>query len=672
MVDLEVLARHIADLTKMKQDLQNVRLRAVRIQGGAGKGSSPSHSSHEETPHTAPQKERRKAPSNRRRDGGIPTETGRSDSADSSSEEDMSVIDPVPTQRQESMIWWFETFGILGLAHRVNGIAQEEKQAEILTSRRGKRKRPRRDRSSNDDGYDEQGNVDRESDSPDDDDIDHDTGGHKSWDIVINDYRQGGKSRMIYYLSSIPSELLLALLEGNIPSKMQNPQFREDFRSYTQLRQGPGSYVVYIALTDPKTQTQPGQGTRNHIGRSFSLEQLSTVVDELKEYINVDTASVQSQEKAKAIDAKLGQVKAPIGYKHARRYGSGSDRTGFNKHQGFIERIEEMYWKYSAELLEEGKHHLLRKPLERCFAYVGLAVNVQNRVPQHWSVNKSGSPVLGLMRALASYLFDTQYGIEESSYMIFRATRSDDIKLLEIVTSILASSFIWDGGLNITHAGTSIGASDWSDPRVVDKMQKFADNISQSGMMDRHIADDDEKVQSARLVMSIWSEYDSVDQALQAIASGRRPIGLTTDGTNRGEAQDGSPRQWQGRLRPRESQDNATRRARIADHGTMSSVESSSDQMEVSYDDDTAACLDPNVKGKQPLRNQPLPNEEVLEGVEVEQMLDQFIEKCKDLEELIEMLEDLHNLSEASKAYMALVADAKPQVFKWLLMESTR
>ncbi|KAL2419661.1 hypothetical protein ABEF95_000450 [Exophiala dermatitidis] len=438
-----------------------------------------------------------------------------------------------------------------------------------------KRKRPAR--QYDDAGYDDRGgsSIEEPSDDP------NNEGGHISWHTIRNDYRQGANSRILYYLASLGPGTIPALIEGNLPRKMQDTSFAEEYGPHLRPRATQGTYTAYLAAADPRRNTQAEQTAILNIGRAQTLSELQKVAHSMREYIDIENANATARAKARAIDRERGGTSAQLDYSRARRYGSGAKKNKFDRHTWFLDNLDRTILNWSKD---RRRSHLLDTHMERCYVYVGLSKNVLGRVTGHWAIGKPDSNLFALLAAVFKFHFGNRYEVEDFSYQVLKTTKVEDIGLDEILTSILTSSYLWDGGLNTVHAGVNIGSrKHWEDPAFIARLQENAESISRSGFIQRNIQDSIHKMERVKRALALLKVAraaqrcnlrtpSSVNQEAEPVATGQFLPGsgecdadeqissVPTDATHGSNSDLSSPeaRQLWASLQARDEQNRAT------------------------------------------------------------------------------------------------------------------
>lgn len=338
---------------------------------------------------------------------------------------DFEKLDNCPTRKQHRMKVYLQYFGVLGLWHAVYVNAKQAEHEE--------KEDPRN-----------KGKAD------------------KSWQTLIDDYERGIRSRTLYYLMSIPEEVLMAIIEGNLPSKMQDDGFKSKYTSFLSLKPNQGVYVCYVGVAHQDVHSQLAATTiAPKIGYGLTLNELRQVTDVMATYIvNDGSRGNDDPSAAYDIDTRFRQsgkgVPVFSEYREGfRRYSSGGKEGQFDRIINYLYAIDDIYDTHTTSSTPD----LSTKPLQRCFCYVGLSHKVKDRAPEHHTHTGKESPVWGLFTAVCRYLFSDKFSISDFTYQIIQTVRVEDIGLDEILVSILASGYAFDGGLCAVHAGQSTGSN---------------------------------------------------------------------------------------------------------------------------------------------------------------------------------------------------------------------
>lgn len=326
-------------------------------------------------------------------------------------------LDPCPSHWQRRMVVWLEQLGVIGLFHAISLNAIDERQEELKKNGR--------------------------------------TGGTPSgsYDTLYADCRLGVKSRSLRYLMSMPEEVLMAVIKGNLPLMMEDRDFNAKYRDFLSLRPCQGVYIIYphVRHTDTLPDLrQPGPTAATITGYGLSIEELLDVVREMDQYAHASNNDTLANSRAQELDSKYrnsknAQLDHSIG---ERKYKQGKLKS----HTLFIAALDQQY---SLSKLKVWTKAEQQKRLQRCFPYVGLSHKVQERAPQHYTQVGTTSPTFGLFNAVLRALYGDKF--ETTGYQLIRTTDVDDIGLDEILISMLASAYAWRGGLTANHAGQQTG-----------------------------------------------------------------------------------------------------------------------------------------------------------------------------------------------------------------------
>ena len=384
------------------------------------------------------------------------------DMGDAEDSEDESLHDPLFTSRQVEMLLHYEMFGVFGLLQFLKEIAvyeqeQERKAAAEQNGASRKRKTPHDEKQS----------------------------GNASWRRLIKDIDLGLESRALFYLCSVPPILIPALIKGDLPRQMQDPEFRSKVSPHIEPRGTQGVYAVYLARQGSQNSTQ---GDDASAGYGPSLSELRRVIAAMKLYIDVDDP--ESEKMARDIDTQYGEKKG-LDYRRQRRYASGVDRWDMSGHQYFIDTFEHLYlWRANQYFEEDKNDPRLFEHLLRCFVYIGLSGRVLDRVTRHWTHSGEESCMYGLFCATVSWLFGETYGVRHSSWQIFKTVANDDVGLEEILLSVITSALPADGGLNMTYCGGSLGNPNKKNQIIqARRLKDNADSIHRHGFVAQNIED---------------------------------------------------------------------------------------------------------------------------------------------------------------------------------------
>ncbi|KAK5092131.1 hypothetical protein LTR70_005736 [Exophiala xenobiotica] len=388
-------------------------------------------------------------------------------------------IDPLCTQRQRALTWYHHNFGIIGLAWYITEVARYEATNENAPSSRTSAELEGAVLAQAlDSAYDPTLYDEDESSGSDSEDVGHtetDTEEssdaqdsekqskskpkpHSSWNLIIRDAEQASPT-LLYYLASMPPELIDALIAGNLPSCLEDENFRRKVQPFIRLHDCQGVYCLYLAVTRQATlSTQQSLEDEVNVGKSLTLREMLSVYNTIRMYIDVDHAD--SARLAKLIDRRRSGARGlrkKLNYSYQRRYASGSFKDSFNHHLAWLDFVGNHYIKWARHCVETGQDHLLEERLRRCFVYVGLASNVSGRAPNHWKHLVGTSPVMGLVTAVVDFLFPDVFSVTSHTYQILRTVDRSHIGLDEKIITVLCGAYPWDGGLSTAFAAGSRG-----------------------------------------------------------------------------------------------------------------------------------------------------------------------------------------------------------------------
>jgi hypothetical protein len=387
-------------------------------------------------------------------DGEEPPEAG-------TDEKEEQLVDPIFTRRQRELLVHYDLLGVFGLIQVIREIAvyeqTQERDAGIFVSRAKKRKHAASPASP----------------------------GHISWQRLIEDIDLGLTSRALFYLCSIPSLVIPALIRGDLPRQMQDQGFRTKVGPHIRPSLTQGAYVIYLALLPSYASTQ---GNDMYAGCGLSLKQLLKVIAAMKVYSNVNDPD--SATFAQKVDTRFGEKK-DLDYKRQRRYAAGGDHCDLTGHVWWIDNFQYtyLYWAIKRAAEDEDDPRLAQYLL-RCLVYVGLAGLCEDRINDHATHSGDESVIFGLFCAIVEALYPGSFGVRDTSFQIFKTVSNEDIGLEEILLSVLTSALPADGGLNYAHCGGSLGNYDRKDPAAqAARLKKNAQSIEKHRFLDENIDD---------------------------------------------------------------------------------------------------------------------------------------------------------------------------------------
>ena len=261
-----------------------------------------------------------------------------------------------------------------------------------------------------------------------------------SWTSLVDDLSKGRHSRSYFYLSSLPEDLLEAVILGNLPIRMQEATFASKCRDILDLQHSQGTYLIYM--------TRSGRDNPAERGHGFKIDEIITVIDRMRLYY--DTNDPESNSFAKKID-RIHEPNAKLQWDQGER--KYYDPEAFEDFIGYFEDTYNL-----EDIRQRGFPNSLRyKTLTRSSPYAGLSGTVMARAPEHWSQKKTESPVYGFLEAVVRHEWPSRFSTHETTYQLFRVVREDDIALNECLASVLSSAYVWEGGMSANYAGHSTG-----------------------------------------------------------------------------------------------------------------------------------------------------------------------------------------------------------------------
>ena len=409
------------------------------------------------------------------------------------------------TVRQARLLWYYDIFGIIGVAYCVKCIAEEQIKLEASQGRcnviRPQKRRKTSIRTEDwRDPEDDYGDSEAEEMSEGEDpnvDMDEDeesvkTAGHSSWKAIIQDYELGQDSRMIYMLASQPPELLRTIMTGTLPSKMEDQEFARIVGPWINLDDEPAIYGVFVGVSAVED--------RRNAGKGLKLREMINVIGDMSLYLDVEDP--RSADFARKVDDEYGpytEKLKKLNYEQGqRKFGSGNRRIHLDKQREWVRTLQDIYVKKFESLKGTSEDYLIDEHLDRCLPYVGLSINCSKRASSHWHHEVKESPCYGLFTSVVRWRLGRKYETKSHTYVLYRAVKEEDLGLYEIIVSVISSAFRWDGGLNLHHAGGSGGAPNKA------KLAKAAKRIEDSGFIHANIKDSADKIQAVNCFLDTW------------------------------------------------------------------------------------------------------------------------------------------------------------------------
>ena len=380
----------------------------------------------------------------------------RLDTSDYTSKRNQTLL----TDTQRTLAFSYEVGGVVGLWHMIYNVAlseiEYEKERGICKPSSNSRKRKRK---SDDDEYVDEEDPDTTTSST------SSTGhGHSSWHRIIDDYRLGADSRILHTLSTLPSDLVVALLHGDLPSKMQDEAFADRIGPWVELTHCPGIYAVFISRTSGPDK-----------GKGLTLREMVSVIEAIEEYLRLDTQD--SEDIARKIDTVFSGDVSALDYEGQRRFGGGINQCDFKAHREWLKSLISVYYTKFDALIGTEHEYLLDEHIPRCLCYIGLSHNPLSRATEHWTPNESSSALWALFYSAVRFVCKDKYNAR-ASYQVIKTIRVEDVGLEEIMLTTMMMNLGRNGGLNHRWAGGRLQVVD--EPRI----QESVDFILQHDQRD--------------------------------------------------------------------------------------------------------------------------------------------------------------------------------------------
>lgn len=371
------------------------------------------------------------------------------------------------TARQRRLVWYYDNFGVIGLTYMIKEIARNHLLKETGIEPAVPNARPKSSipaKRPHPSAHIQVVDSQQEEESCQSDSstliqeletlVNIQGQGHISWRRIFYDWHRDGQSRMLFYLSAVPQEVMRAILYGTLPARMTEPSFAKEFGRFVEVTKCPGTYSLYVARRAPHLQARASSPHPEESwgGLGLTLEELGTVHTSVRRYIDVDDTKYSRL--AQRIDSTIEGCPDNINYRSQRRYGGGSDGRDFGLHKHFLAGLKSTLLEWAAELKDAGQEGVLKIPLSRCFVHVGVSSNPLARSTMHWTQNRKPSPIVGLVMAVLETAWPGRFDVKDHTYQIFRAVNYDDLWLVEILSSIISSAYSWDLGLSFAYAGS--------------------------------------------------------------------------------------------------------------------------------------------------------------------------------------------------------------------------
>lgn len=388
---------------------------------------------------------------------------------------DLDHKDLLLPEQQQIMLFYYQAFGIHGLHAAIAAIARRSAEAESqhpgLRLDQLARKRRRDNPAKRVIILTDEGEI---SASDEDEFL---GGSHVSWQVILEDSNKPShESWILFYLASVPHEVLLGLLRGNLPEVARTA--RPCVREYLQLKDVPGTYAVFAATT-VLHESGPGKG--------LSLYQFSAVIRDMELYI--DIGNPESIKLAKRVDTMHGNA-PDISYTQQRRYASGKRRNDIEAVRLWLDHWKPLMIKARPWIDSEDRatFELSKQRMRRCLGYAGLANKCADRCRQHFSHSAQESPIYGLYTAVLKHRYGLDFKPSESSFQILFSVRKEDVCLGELITTVLGGFLLNEGGLNRIYGGVNPGRPVADTPLQKHKLDENANRIRNASFQAENLA----------------------------------------------------------------------------------------------------------------------------------------------------------------------------------------
>jgi len=500
-------------------------------------------------------------------------------------------FDPLCTARQRGMAWYYETFGIKGLAYMIVQIAAEEAREEHRIWRIANGKATQSEYAASSGTADEEalpgidalgvGDTEEVDDQPvrdeairdtDEDEVDEHEGSchpfagrwtssqkprvrvgrftslrddrvavptstskssspvssagkesllelrgvHASWKLILKDWVHNDGLKLLYYLSQLHPKVIVALINGDLALKMQDPAFSSDVQAHLTPSDRQGTYAVFVSV-----QRTSNQSSVSNAGKGLTVRQIVQAYEDIMLYIDVENPA--SEPHARQVDEQFSGNKKlleTLDYKKERRYGSGKLHDEFVHHEEWLSYVEAHHSIWHERFENTDQDHLLDVHLDRCPVYVGLAKGVVQRSEDHSNHAGSITPVLGLLCAVLKLRYGELFPTTTSTWQILKTIHTSHIGFDEKLTTILCSAYPWDGGLSTAYAGINRGQPGKYNDRDYDALQQNIKDIELSGLQKVNLDESDVKIQTFeeqfRDALKYASEHKVVSAAVDS------------------------------------------------------------------------------------------------------------------------------------------------------------
>lgn len=441
-------------------------------------------------------------------------------------------LDPCPSYYQKTMEVFFAAFGVPGLCYAIALVAQWSHEDQpnkcwtrLLRDFYGKLKPEYMPKPEDSDSSDSQpkprkrGRPKKKPKKEEWDDEDSDKGEKTEEETGEHEWKESHKReeprmRMLYYLSAIPDDILWALIRGNLPSKMADPDFALQYSNFLERRPSQGNYISYVAVK--KQDVKPGSPPQQDAGLSFTLAEWKQVLEDIDLYFDPQNSEA-SQKFAKVIDGWFSNSPVDIDYSYMpSKDPKDKDKKRnrrFHQKDDIYRLVEWVELQLKVRDLKPGDP-LLDYITIRCPAYIGLGKDVEDRSGAHTANRGVESPLFGLINAITHDLFPEKFSVAMHTYQIVRTVRQQDIGFDEALFSALTSAYAWEGGLSANYAGKQTGKkaiiTDAYEIELLDN-GKFYRN---RGYREVNHKIAESRIRSTKNAMSDWSQREQARKSI--------------------------------------------------------------------------------------------------------------------------------------------------------------
>ena len=257
-----------------------------------------------------------------------------------------------------------------------------------------------------------------------------------SWDEVLNDLACN-RYDLAVLVYSLPEDVWRAIIRNTLMSECWTKdskvgEFVKAYMLMSATMTGAGAYTNLLCRTkDTQRITTMGQGPPLYPGRFLSPDQMRELHRKVGSYHD-DGANDPFVQR---IDNR--QSACPLAKRNEHRYqcSDGVVRT-------FRDRINQLF--------VGGRPSDV--PYKRGLTMVGLTWNIPKRFPQH-DAHRGTNALFGLVSAITRNAGDESLELKQLAVLRIHEFKPLLLSLAEILLSIVASSYWYEGGLNPTWAG---------------------------------------------------------------------------------------------------------------------------------------------------------------------------------------------------------------------------